>query len=75
MFDVKSVFASKTLWGLVITAAPTIAGWFGLSITAADATAGVGYLQNTITAGMELIGWATILWGRLSAKTQLKLLG
>jgi hypothetical protein len=75
MFDVKSVFASRTLWGLVITAAPTIAGWFGLPLTAADATAGVGHLQNAITAGMELVGWAMVLWGRMSAKTQLKLFG
>ena len=67
MFDVKSLFASKTFWGAIIMFAPTVASVFGLNMTAQDATDAVGHVQTTVTAVVETVGFLTVLWGRMTA--------
>ena len=67
MFDVKSILQSKTIWGLVISALPTVAGFFNLHIVPADATDAVSHVQAIIEQGMQFGGWALAFYGRMTA--------
>lgn len=65
--DIKSIFASKTFWGLAFIAASHFVP--RLAILSADE-------QNAIVQHvMEFVGFALALYGRLTAKTTLTLTG
>ena len=69
MNDVKSLFASKTLWGVLITALPVVLNLFGYQIADASAfTAGSEELTNEI---VTLIGVGIAVYGRIVATKQL----
>jgi hypothetical protein len=74
MFDVKSIFKSTTLWGLVITALPTVAGWLGLTVAPTDAQEAVSNIQGMIERSIEFFGWAMAFYGRLTATKTLAVL-
>ena len=58
--DSKGLVQSKTFWGVLIMAAPTIATWLGWSLSEAET-------QGIITAGTEAFGALLALWGRIKA--------
>jgi hypothetical protein len=73
--DVKSIFASKTIWGAVIMLAPTIAGLLGLNLTSADATAAVDHASGIVNNVIEVVGFFMVLWGRMTATKAVTLTG
>lgn len=63
MEGVKSLFASKTVWGLIIAALGFLAQLMGFTVTEADQTS-----LATIVANLaEGVGMLIALWGRISA--------
>ena len=67
--EIKSVFASKTVWGIVIAALPTVLGLFHFKITDAAAfAAGSSDLVDGITT---LVGSALAIYGRFKATSAL----
>ena len=66
--DVKSIFASKTIWGGVIMIAPTIAQLLGLNLSAADAADAVARGTSLVTGLIETVGLFVVIWGRMTAK-------
>lgn len=67
--DVKSIFASKTLWSAVIAALPTVLGLFGFKITdLAGFTAGS---EQIIDGIVTLVGTAGVVYGRIKANKAL----
>lgn len=61
--DVKSIFASKTLWSAVIAALPAVLGLFGFKITdLAGFTAGS---EQIIDGIVTLVGTAGVVYGRI----------
>lgn len=73
MFDVKSIFASKTLWGILISVVPTILQ--GAGITADQATGAVTDVQAIINHVMQLLGVVLAVWGRFTATKALTVTG
>lgn len=63
MNGVKSLLASKTIWGLIIAALGFLAQLLGFTVTEADTTS----LSQIITNLMEGVGMLIALWGRISA--------
>ena len=70
--DVKSIFASKTIWGAIIGIAPTVLGHLGLN--AADATQAVGHAQTIVNDLVQAIGFGMVVYGRWTATKAVKLL-
>lgn len=67
--DTKSLLASKTLWGVVIAALPSILGLFGKQVSDVAAfTAGSEALVDQVIA---LVGSALAIYGRFKATTAL----
>ena len=67
--ETKSIFASKTLWGVLIAASPTIANLFGYQISdVASFTQGANELVNMV---IELVGSALAVYGRVKANAAL----
>lgn len=74
MFDnVKSLFKSKTLLGIAVMAAPTIANLFGANLSSADATAVVNTAAEWGTTTVEAAGALLAVWGRMTANSRLVL--
>lgn len=71
MVDVKSIFASKTLWGLVIAAVPTALSFFGYNLTDADAAGAVSTTMGFVTQAMTYFGWVLAFYGRVFASKTL----
>lgn len=63
MTDVKSLFASKTVWGGILALIAALAGLFGYTITPADQAA----LMETATAIVGAIGGVLAIYGRIVA--------
>jgi len=61
--NTKHLFESKTIWGLVIAAIPTVAGMFGYSVSEGFAESA----QGLVDGGVQLVGLAIAFWGRLVA--------
>jgi len=67
--EIKSLFASKTLWGVVIAALPTVLALFGYKVADVAAfTAGADQLVDGI---ITLVGSALAIYGRLKATASL----
>lgn len=60
MKDVKSWIKSKTIWGVIIALSPLFSDKLGFDIGA------------TATDILELIGSAFAIYGRVTAKTEIK---
>lgn len=67
--ETKSFLTSKTLWGVLIAALPTIAGLFGYHVT--DAAAFASGAQESVDGLLTLIGSALAIWGRVTATAKL----
>lgn len=67
MKNVKSLLASKTIWGLLIALAPTLAGLFGYHLSDTFATEA----QGTIDQLIQLVGLGFAAYGRIVATSQL----
>lgn len=61
----KSVLASKTIWGALITALPLVLGLFGLKVS--DVPAFTEATTAAVDGGTQLVGLALVIWGRLTA--------
>jgi uncharacterized membrane protein len=68
MNESKSIFLSKTFWGLVLTALGPLLGKAGVSMTDADA-------QQAIEAAVTVAGLVLGVWGRVSARKQVSVKG
>ena len=67
--EIKSVFASKTMWGLLVAALPTVLGFFKFQISDVAAfTAGAEQLINDAVLLAGLLGAA---YGRFKATSAL----
>ena len=71
--DVKSIFASKTIWGAILMFAPTVLGFFGF--TATEATGAINEVQAFVTHAVSFVGFVLTIWGRFTAKKALTLTG
>ena len=67
--ETKSVFASKTIWGIVIAAIPTVLGLFHLHVT--DVAAFTQGAQDIVDALITLSGSVVAIWGRIVATKNL----
>ena len=67
----KSIFASKGMWGGIITVPVAIAMFFGLNVAEGDEASLAGYVTTIVTA----VGGVLSLWGRWSATEQVTLTG
>lgn len=67
--DIKSMFASKTLWGIVIAALPTVLGLFGFKIT--DAAAFASGSTELVDTVITLAGSVLAAYGRFKATSSL----
>jgi hypothetical protein len=63
MNDVKSIFASKTVWGGAIAVAAAILGFLGYTVAPEDQTA----LVEAIASIGSAIGGAVAIYGRVVA--------
>jgi len=63
MYDVKSVFASRTIWGGIIALAASLAAIWGYAITPADQA----QLVELITGIGGIIGSVLAIYGRIVA--------
>ncbi len=63
----KSILASKTIWGILIAAAPTVAQLFGYQLGANFATEAAGTVDQLV----QLAGLAFAAYGRMKATTAL----
>ena len=70
-WDYKSIFKSKTLWGLVAMATPVVLGWFGYSSAQGEATSLVTATQMWIEATLTYGGFVMAFFGRLAATKKL----
>lgn len=67
--ETKSILASKTLWGVLIAALPTVLGLFGLHVTdAAQFTADAGQIVDQV---ITLAGSVLAVYGRVKATAAL----
>lgn len=67
--ETKSIFASKTVWGIVIAALPTVLGLFKLHVT--DVAAFTQGATEIADAVMALGGSALAIYGRYTATKNL----
>lgn len=67
--NTKSIFASKTIWGIIISALPTILGLFGLHV--ADTGAFTDDVGKNIEEITTLAGAALAAYGRVKATSAL----
>ena len=63
MYDVKSVFASRTIWGGIIALVASLAGIWGYAITPADQA----QIVELITGIGGIIGSVLAIYGRIVA--------
>lgn len=69
MNESKSLFASKTLWGVVIAALPSLAKLFGYDI--ADVAGFTQGANEAVDGIVTLVGSALAVYGRLKATATL----
>ncbi len=69
MNDTKSLLASKTLWGVLLTALPMTLGIFGLQV--ADMTAFTAGSEQTTNEIVTLVGALIAIYGRFVATKSL----
>lgn len=67
--EIKSIFASKTLWGVVIAALPTVLALFGFKI--ADAAAFSAGAEQAVDGLITLVGSGLAIYGRFKATASL----
>ena len=67
--DTKSILASKTLWGVLIAALPTVAKLFGYEI--ADISSFTSGANEAVDGIIALVGSAIAVYGRLTATAKL----
>jgi hypothetical protein len=67
--EIKSIFASKTMWGILITALPTVLGLFKLHVT--DVAAFTAGAQELVDVAITLGGALFAAYGRLKATSAL----
>jgi len=79
MMDSKWILKSKTIWGAIIGFLPPLLVLIGATpdpeAISTLSQAGSGFLDGLwalLNAGNEVIGAALVVWGRLTAKTALK---
>lgn len=63
--ETKSLLASKTLWGVLIAALPTIAKLFGYDI--ADVAGFTANASEIVDGVIALFGSAVAIYGRITA--------
>jgi hypothetical protein len=63
----KSILSSKTIWGILIAAAPTVAQLFGYQLGENFATEAAATVDQLV----QLAGLALATYGRLKANTAL----
>ena len=72
MNDFKSIFASKTFWGVIVALlATTAAKVYHVNISADDQS----QIVNEIIDAVQLVGGAIAIWGRIVATKQVTLTG
>ncbi len=69
----KSIFASKTIWGAVLMIIPPLLSIFGVSSD--DASQGVSMASELIDKAIAFIGFVVVIWGRVAATKPVTLLG
>lgn len=57
MFDVKSMFASKTIWGLIASGLGFVAVHLGYTVTDADSTSLVELVGKIVEVGGLVFAW------------------
>lgn len=67
--ETKSLFASKTIIGVVIAALPTILGLFGFQVS--DVAAFTAGSEDAVNSVMTLVGSALAVYGRAKATAKL----
>lgn len=67
--ETKSLLASKTLWGVLIAALPTLANALGYKI--ADAASFTSGATELVDAVITLVGSALAVYGRVRATASL----
>ena len=71
--DIKSMFASKTIWGAVAMVAPTILSLFGL--TAAESGTVVSSVTAIVSNAFVVGGFVLTIIGRFKANTAISVTG
>lgn len=70
--ETKQWYLSKTIWGAVIMLLATVLKATGLvDLTATEQGQLVDQLYSLAFAGSELVGFALVIWGRISASKNL----
>lgn len=67
--EIKSIFLSKTLWGVLVAALPTVLGLFGYKV--ADVAAFSAGADSLVDSGITLAGLALAAYGRFKATAAL----
>lgn len=77
--DSKFILKSKTIWGAIIGFLPPLMSLVGVApdpvAIGALSAAGTGVIDlgwGLVNAANEVVGGALVIWGRLTAKTALK---
>ena len=69
MNETKNILASKTLWGVVIAALPTVLGFFNLHVS--DVAAFSAGASELVDSALTLAGSALAIYGRFKATAEL----
>jgi len=66
----KSWYLSKTIWGAIVMLLATVLRGMGvLDLTPEEQDKATEMVYNSAFAVSELVGFALVLWGRITAKT------
>jgi uncharacterized membrane protein len=68
----KSWWASKTVWGAIITVASVCAGFFGFELSADEQAALTDSVVGVVGSLGVLVGAGVSVYGRFKAETKLK---
>jgi hypothetical protein len=68
----KGILQSKTLWGIILMAIPTVSKALGHEIAPTDAAGLVNSAQALVNDGLTFGGLVLAIWGRFSAAKPLK---
>jgi len=67
--DTKSIFASKTMWGILVAALPTVLGLFKFQVS--DIAAFTAGAEELINSAVTIVGLAGAAYGRFKATSAL----
>lgn len=67
--ETKNILASKTIWGVVIAALPTLLSLLGYKVS--DVAAFTSGAEDAINSIITLAGSAVAVWGRITATKNL----